>query len=172
MTTRRQELNELLQALYARVPQIECQGLCADTCAGIDMGPVEQRAMREAGAKVPRLVDVKLSFSRGEVPDFTCPALVDSKCSIYENRPMICRIYYADSDRPCPHGCRPVEPAKYLTYAEARDLLDQALKLGTAARPMGLDAIEARLSDPWVIERMRALEAGQMPSSIRHGVDR
>lgn len=171
MTTRRQKLNAELEALYAQVPQIECQGLCADTCAGIDMGPVEQRAMRTAGVKVPRLVDVKLSVSRGEVPDFTCPALVDGKCSIYENRPMICRIYYADSDRPCPHGCRPVEPAKYLTYAEARDLLDQALKLGTGARPIGLDAIEARLSDPWMLERLRAHAERQMPSSLRHRVE-
>jgi hypothetical protein len=128
--------------------------------------------MREAGVTVPRLVDLKLQLQRGEIADFTCPALTDAgQCSIYEKRPMICRIYYADKDRPCPHGCRPIEPAKYMTYAEARALLDQALKLGTAQRPMGADAIETRLQNPTLVARLRKLEERRIHWSFRYPIE-
>ncbi|MEU1880329.1 YkgJ family cysteine cluster protein [Streptosporangium sp. NPDC020072] len=166
--TRRAALEAELEALYAKVPPIACKGLCSDSCTVIDLGPVEQRRMRQRGFRIPRLQDaLDERADRG----YTCPALTsDGQCGAYDVRPMICRVYYADNDRPCPHGCRPLA-GKYLTYAESRQLLDAALKLGTAERPIPLEVVGAWLQDPETRDRLREYGVRQHPSMIRHRVD-
>lgn len=42
--------------------------------------------------------------------DLTCNHLSDDKrCEIYEDRPMICRVYGMTRALPCPFGCEPDE---------------------------------------------------------------
>lgn len=34
---------------------------------------------------------------------FTCPLIVDGRCSDYENRPALCRVFAVNGDRACAH---------------------------------------------------------------------
>lgn len=50
-----------------------------------------------------------------------CPALdFVGRCSVYEHRPMICRLWGLVEDMPCHYGCK---PERYLTRAEGHDFL-------------------------------------------------
>jgi Fe-S-cluster containining protein len=48
--------------------------------------------------------------------DGPCPLLRHGRCTVYDARPMICRLWGLDDFMVCPHGC---EPEKRLTHAEA-----------------------------------------------------
>lgn len=47
----------------------------------------------------------------------TCPALKRHKCSIYEVRPLVCRLWGIDETVRCPLGCEP--EGGWLTRQEA-----------------------------------------------------
>jgi hypothetical protein len=90
-----------LDALYAELPKLECKGLCAHSCLlPLQMAPGERdRIRRECGLQIPPPEQVH------EVR--TCPALKEGRCSVYEFRPMVCRLWGIDESMPCPHGCVP-----------------------------------------------------------------
>jgi Fe-S-cluster containining protein len=96
-----------LDALYAQLPGIDCQGLCADSCGPIPAGGMEQeRIQRTAGravsaAPVRTVVDDTLEVCH------ECSMLVDGRCSVYDIRPMICRLWGLTEDMPCIYGCVP-----------------------------------------------------------------
>jgi Fe-S-cluster containining protein len=50
----------------------------------------------------------------------TCRYLKKARCTIYDVRPLICRLYGAASGLECPHGCRPARLV-------ARDKVDALL---------------------------------------------
>ena len=92
-----------LAALYTQVPNLNCIGLCHQSCGPIDMGPAEQDATATAGIRVPR------AFADRDIVNI-CPALsILGQCRIYQARPMICRLWGAVEGMPCPHGCRPAD---------------------------------------------------------------
>lgn len=86
---RRQD--ERLDKLYAQLPVMECKGLCQECCGPIAMSLREQD--RIGGAKAPGGV---------------CEHLHNGRCSVYEKRPMICRLWGMTEVMPCPYGCEPV----------------------------------------------------------------
>jgi hypothetical protein len=49
----------------------------------------------------------------------SCELLVDGRCSIYQDRPLICRLYGVAEGLPCPHGCLSF---KTITMREGKDL--------------------------------------------------
>ncbi len=104
-----------LQEIYALVPDIECKGMCFTTCHHIAMSSFEgKRIEREHG---PILAT-----------DSPCPHLVNTKCGIYKDRPLICRLWGV-VDHPlmtCKYGCK---PKKYMTNDQSRALLARALTL-------------------------------------------
>lgn len=89
-----------LDLLYARVPDMaDCKGKCADSCySPFDYGEAE-RLRIEARAK-KRLV-----------PGDTCKSCsmltAEGRCSVYDLRPMICRLFGTAPMLRCQHGCRP-----------------------------------------------------------------
>lgn len=91
-----------LKQLRAAIPDIGCKGLCAASCGPIGIFPVEQGAVSQAAG-----------FHVGEHfavdADLNCPMLRDGKCSIYTDRPLLCRVWGAvDAPRiRCPFGCEP-----------------------------------------------------------------
>ena len=125
--TRAEEVDAHLEAIYARIPDVQCKGLCQDACGPITGGHRELVRMRRAGVTLlPVLAQVQRLGSEG----YTCPALVDGQCSTYGVRPAICRVWGAAEDLPCPFGCRPANGA-LLTAPEAHALLDAATNAGT-----------------------------------------
>lgn len=105
-------LAELLE-IYAAVPSPECKGLCSISCAHIGMGAIERRHLRSQGIQLP-MIDQR-----------PCPHLdFAGRCSIYEHRPLICRIYGATPQMACEHGCKPT-----LSDAEGHALMQRMFEL-------------------------------------------
>ena len=100
-----------IREIYEMVPSVACQGSCHDSCTVIDASDLEKKAIRERhGVSLPpplparRLRQLR---DNGETPP-RCPALGPlNTCTLYEDRPLICRLYGADAALPCAHGCVP-----------------------------------------------------------------
>lgn len=90
------EIREKVHAVYARVPDINCKGLCTECCGLIDMSNAEKLLIEDVAGHLP-----------GVDEHLTCTMLVDGRCSIYADRPLICRLWGAERSLPCPHGCKP-----------------------------------------------------------------
>ncbi len=108
-----------MRKLYDRIPKMkECKGLCHSTCTAIPIAETEQRMVAKAGVHLP-LIDV--GKAKALATDFEnihdCPALTeDKKCSVYDSRPAICRMWGALESLPCVYGC---EPERVMSDAEA-----------------------------------------------------
>lgn len=154
------DMDARLDELYARVPgMLDCKGLCYDSCTRIALSPREQERIREqAGVTVPSagFLDVLQPYSGQR-----CPALTPvGRCSVYEIRPMICRLFGAARDSGCEHGCTPI---RWLHPVEARELLAEAFAAGG---DQDRAELERRLA-----ERLRAPEflARYMQSAAESG---
>ncbi|MFI6803288.1 YkgJ family cysteine cluster protein [Streptosporangium canum] len=133
-----------LATLYARIPQVACQGLCGpvDCTDDIGMGPRERQRLRQAGVAMPTREQAKQrAAAQGQGP---CPALEEGRCSAYEVRPAICRIYSATEGMACPHGC-PVIDSRPLSRAEAFALVDAAAAAGTSRTATSAAAFQHQL---------------------------
>lgn len=104
-----------LQQIYDDLPGIDCQGHCWDSCGPIDMtGYERERIAREGGVEIAR--GSWLADGPG-----MCPALTPFRqCSVYELRPLICRIWGLTKELPCTYGCR---PERYLSDVEAGEFM-------------------------------------------------
>lgn len=122
-------IDEELQELYDQVPRMaDCKGLCADSCGPIEASLREtQRIERAAGRRLEACpVDCSMLTPMG-------------RCSHYELRPMICRIFGTTRRLRCEHGCR---PERWLDEDEAWRLLLQSFVIG--GLPPGLAINQAR----------------------------
>jgi Fe-S-cluster containining protein len=61
-----------------------------------------------------------------------CPALVDGRCSVYDVRPLICRLYASAEGLRCPHGCQPV--SGMLSDADAGRLRNKVQRISDQAK--------------------------------------
>lgn len=108
--------NDRLDKLYKEIPEINCKGLCHTTCGIIPCSEAEQARINEK---------LGIDFQQKQMDDIakgnlTCPALVDKRCSIYEIRPTVCRLYGNVSKMKCMYGCT---PKKYLPERKSRKLI-------------------------------------------------
>lgn len=107
---------EQLDALYAELPSIDCQGLCSDSCGPIPAGLYEQRRIEGEAGK-------PLTCSGAA----DCSMLTaDRRCSVYPVRPMICRLWGLTEDLRCPYGCK---PSRLLTVQEGYRFLQRAYEI-------------------------------------------
>lgn len=96
-----------LQELYAKIPHIECQGLCGHGCGPIGMSALEWTL-----------------FSHNPLPPkgkgTSCPRLKHGRCTSYTDRPVVCRVWGVIPELPCPHGC---VAESMLTSEESQDII-------------------------------------------------
>lgn len=117
-----------IDKIYAELPSIACQGKCYDSCGPIAMSRVEwQRIIKRKGYE-PRATSL------------TCPLLVSNRCSVYQIRPLICRLWGVAEGMECPWDCK---PERYLTKVEAYDFL---LRIEAESDPTQREEIQ-RLRD-------------------------
>lgn len=95
--------------VYAAIPSIACKGKCTQYCGVIPLYPVESEKIQSAGHPVP-LADANL----------TCTSLEQGRCSIYSDRPLICRLFGVVPAMKCPHGCK---PDRWLTPKQVQRLM-------------------------------------------------
>lgn len=80
-----------------------------------------------SAAELERIERVRGPF--GEYPeDGTCPMLTaDQRCSVYELRPLVCRLWGMSEQMPCAWGCT---PSRFVSRQETRELMEQSEKIG------------------------------------------
>lgn len=121
-------LSELL-AVYARIPVVECRRLCTDSCTVAPYTPLEgSRMVAYAGTrKIGHPESVIRALAGARTPEELaslmppCPLLRRDACRVHPVRPLICRLFGASVDLPCPHGCE-VTP-RPLTSEETREMV-------------------------------------------------
>jgi hypothetical protein len=113
---------DALDALYAKIPNVECRGLCAHTCnTAIDMSSTERRRIAGRGVDIPPPHQRAL--------DETCPALTFLKtCGVHPIRPTVCRLWGASESMRCPYGC-PVD-GDVLTDMDAMNIMLESYLIG------------------------------------------
>lgn len=112
-----------LQELYAQLPTIECQGKCHDFCGPIAMTRLEAKRLPE----LRFFLMGRIGHATIAGDDMKCTALKSSRCSVYERRPAICRIWGLTEKLRCPFGC---EPSVRWTEEQASRWLQAVHKIG------------------------------------------
>lgn len=101
-TPSRARADRIIEHVYAQIPAVGCKGLCQDCCGSVAMSPTEQARIRERHGRTLPLSAV--------FPEPGCPALdTAGRCTVYADRPFICRLWGATELLACPHGCAPTD---------------------------------------------------------------
>lgn len=143
-----EERYERLRRLYAKLPAIRCKGRCSASCGVIVLQQIEYDA-----------ISAKRAIPATPPGVLFCPLLRARRCSAYDVRPLICRLWgLVKSDNRewmrCPHGCK---PSRWLSDAEAFALIDEAIAIDGRTRVLqswidevgpGADALLAALREP------------------------
>ena len=110
-----------LEEVYAMIPEIECKGLCAQSCGPIMCEPAEadRLGVGQRIVEVNGHVVAAIPFDR----KLRCAALRNGRCTKYDLRPTICRLWGVAESMPCLWGC---VPERVLSDAEAREILARA----------------------------------------------
>ena len=128
------KLEELL-AIYDSLPKMECKGLCVDDCSIVYASNAEKALIRNRTRR-------PVAFNSTDPKPRSCPYLDGHRCSIYEVRPLICRLYGLIDPKEnavlCRFGCK---PDRYLSGREGQELLARARNLmGFTVGPTAQDA--------------------------------
>jgi Fe-S-cluster containining protein len=91
--------SDTLRSLRAQIPSFECVPGCHDCC-----GPVT--ASSEEMARLPRKTAAEQDAALAR---FDCVHLGPQGCTVYDQRPLICRLFGTTPRLPCPNGRRPLE---------------------------------------------------------------
>ena len=135
---RKRQLNDpelRLHFIYKSIPDVHCKKLCGrDICSVIPVTDLEYKRISENIKRNPEVKILPLGtynnhLIKKKVKTFichTCEFLINDECSIYNVRPLICRLWGAVKSMPCHYGCKPV---KYLTDEQAFNLIDRSFSL-------------------------------------------
>lgn len=116
-----------LDALYAQIPDVECKGLCVESCTAFPVTSAErQRIWQATGKRIGLRANPYTPEARTEAAHTVCPLLADGRCTAHAIRPMLCRLSGVAATMPCEHGC---QPTRVLPDADAFVLLAQAHEL-------------------------------------------
>lgn len=80
-----------------RIPVFECVKNCHDCC-----GPVTTSSFEIS--MLPLKTDAEHESALAEL---SCPYLGKNGCEVYDERPLICRLFGTTQKLPCPHGRGP-----------------------------------------------------------------
>lgn len=89
--------DQTLRHLRRQIPSFACEPGCHDCC-----GPVT--ASSEEVARLPVKSDAEHADA---LADWRCPYLGERGCSVYGERPLICRVFGTTPRLACPRGRRP-----------------------------------------------------------------
>jgi len=90
---------EIVDSLRERIPTFKCTPGCHDCC-----GPVTTSS--EEMSRLPVKTDAE---HEAALDQYNCVHLGPNGCKVYDERPLICRVFGTTSNMPCPNGCRPEE---------------------------------------------------------------
>jgi hypothetical protein len=108
-----------LEEIYLSLPKVHCLGKCQLACGPIPLFPVEVENVKGKGHALPKANE-----------DLVCSKLSGvGTCSMYRDRPLICRLFGAAEGLECPYGCK---RDRALSPQEAEEITNKihALKTG------------------------------------------
>jgi Fe-S-cluster containining protein len=117
-----------IELVWAEIPDVHCKGLCTESCGPIGASPVEIRMLSERGIELENVEDALFNVVIGRQEPNDCPALVDGRCSVYDVRPTVCRLWGAVGEMPCPYGCEPA--GGRLSSSTGRQILKRSIQVG------------------------------------------
>jgi hypothetical protein len=148
-----------LEALYAELPEVACQGKCQTCCGPIEMSPAEQMRIRSVGIEIQPMTEARTraweqnrKFDDDGQP-LWCNALnLDTgRCDAYEVRPMICRLWgVGTGPMACPFGC---VPTKRLSDQETMEFLIRSMHAGGGLSEAEYERAKAVFGDPEMVKR-------------------
>lgn len=123
---------ERLERIYRRIPKLQCQGKCHESCGPIMCSRAEATRMHAISGAPLRVT-----------PELTCGYLTaEKRCSVYAARPLICRVWGAVEAMRCEYGCI---PDRWLSDAEVRAMLAEIRSISSEiVGPIGLEAALTR----------------------------
>jgi hypothetical protein len=120
------EAGAALDAIYARLPTIQCRGLCYIACGPVPLTDLEARRLQVTMHCKPRTI--RLTPMPTDGPRDRCVYLTAAnRCSAYAVRPLICRVWGVLKMLSCMHGC---EPNRWLTDREFLAIAIDVERLG------------------------------------------
>jgi len=87
-----------LKKLYSKIPSFECIEGCTDCCGPVPLTKLEAKRLN---------VDSNLTPTK--LGSCDCVYASEKGCTVYENRPYMCRLFGATEDLKCPHGKKPTK---------------------------------------------------------------
>jgi Fe-S-cluster containining protein len=112
----------VLDQLYASIPDCRCRGLCIDSCGPVPFTAEERDRVPASPIDLVQWSPFLDKFMPEPDAEGRCHFLVAGLCSIYEHRPMVCRLYGSAPGLPCSHGCAPT-----MTPAQEMDVMARYL---------------------------------------------
>lgn len=125
-------MNPELEAIYAKIPKMECVKGCVRCCGPFRSTfwlPVEAENINAFF----REHDMEERKASSDLVRFLlCPYIDDDRCSIYPVRPVVCRLYGVverAKGKPFDMSCHFVKVEKSLTVAEANAIVMEVKRL-------------------------------------------
>ena len=110
-----------LKELYPKIPKSSCKEGCFACCTNsVQYTPSESEAMGG------------YSYDEGRM---MCSHLIDGKCSVYESRPFVCRLYGTSELLKC-ENCT---PERFLAPKETNELVHQYVLIKREEESQNLD---------------------------------
>lgn len=120
-----------IDVLLRRLPKFKCKEGCYDCCGPVILSRLEYERCIQASGRTAE--DVKKQMQDNLANGiYACPLLDNEtkKCSVYEVRPAICRLFgVVKGELLCPHGHAP-EKVLLLSDAQSREILRKVEELG------------------------------------------
>ncbi|CAE6951395.1 MULTISPECIES: YkgJ family cysteine cluster protein [Pseudomonas] len=99
--------------LRRQIPSFACIPGCHDCC-----GPVT--ASSEEMSRLPHKSDAE---HEAALEELNCVHLGPNGCQVYDQRPLICRLFGTTPNLPCPHGRGPEVPIEPEFEAQVHKLI-------------------------------------------------
>ena len=129
--TRQQIFN--MKRLWRMVPYIHCKGLCQRDCSNVPIMPVEALYLIEKHNAVllPAIHGLNEQVMMPTLGlNKPCEFLRDGRCSIYEDRPLVCRMFgHPILTLDCGHGCKARTPMKVEAFMDLMKSMSMILEL-------------------------------------------
>jgi len=104
-----------IKTLRKKIPGFKCKPGCYDCCGPIPFTRWEWKQVKD----------------KRKATSLTCPYASDKGCAIYEDRPIMCRLYGTVKGLECPHGCA---PEKMLSPEKEHRIIDKYVEIMRTAR--------------------------------------
>lgn len=111
-----------IQSLYTAIPEFDCKPGCFECCGPV---PCHDWELEKLGVETGEFIAAK---NLKVIEPGKCQFIKDGKCSVYERRPLMCRLFGTIEDLQCPYGMR---PDILLTKKQASGILREYLLLFT-----------------------------------------